>query len=327
MEEHYSRLIIEYLQKSITQEDTDTFYKWLNESEDNKKLFFEVKAIYDSCLIDGNFDAAESWKKLLRKRNLSHPEKLPLTRRIIKYAAAAALIAILLTSVVFTYIYNSRPQIIASTYIGGDGLEADKVILPDGTEISLGSRTTFRYDPDYGKSKRIVYLEGEAYFDVATQKKPFIVKINGQEIEALGTKFNIMAYPTDSLFTTTLEEGSVRLTTEKVDKKAILKPNQQFVYNRKTGYFDIKNVDAQKYISWTSGYYYFHDQTLESILYRLSHIYGIKFTIHSDKLKNSVFRGTFYRGQSIKDIMQIINISIPIKYKIDDHQVSISEKT
>lgn len=326
MEEHHSKYIIEYLQKTITQEDTDIFYKWLDESEDNKKLFFEVKAIYEACLIDGNFDIVESWKKLLEKRNLSHTEKHLFTRKIIiKYAAAAAIIAIFLTSVVFSYRYNSWSQITASTYIGGDGLEADRVILPDGTKISLGSRTIFRYNPDYGKSKRIIYLEGEAYFDVVSLKEPFIVKINGQEIKALGTKFNIMAYPTDSLFTTTLEEGSVRLKTEKIDKEAILKPNQQFVYNRKTGYYDIKNVDAQKYTSWTNGYYYFHDQTLESILYRLSHIYGIEFTIRSDKLKRSVFRGTFYRGQSIKDIMEIINISIPIKYKIDGHRVSLSD--
>ena len=67
--------------------------------------------------------------------------------------------------------------------------------MPDGTEISMGSQTNFRYDPQYGKEKRVVYLEGEAFFNVAKQKdKPFIVVVNGQEIEALGTKFNVDAY-------------------------------------------------------------------------------------------------------------------------------------
>jgi len=92
-------------------------------------------------------------------------------------------------------------------YVGGDGLEADVVVLPDGTRVSLGTRTSFSYDSRYGKSERIVQLEGEAYFEVAKDKdKPFIVKTKEQSIEALGTKFNVSAYPTDSLLTTTLLE-------------------------------------------------------------------------------------------------------------------------
>lgn len=80
----------------------------------------------------------------------------------------------------------------------------------------MGSQTTFRYDPQYGKEKRVVYLEGEAFFNVAKQKdKPFIVVVNGQEIEALGTKFNVDAYPSDSVVTTTLLEGSIRLVMRK----------------------------------------------------------------------------------------------------------------
>ena len=106
--------------------------------------------------------------------------------------------------------------------------------MPDGTRVSLGTRTSFSYDSRYGKSERIVQLEGEAYFEVAKDKdKPFIVKTKEQSIEALGTKFNVSAYPTDSLLTTTLLEGSVLLTTQNLLHPTVLKPNEQFVYNKK----------------------------------------------------------------------------------------------
>lgn len=75
----------------------------------------------------------------------------------------------------------------------------------------------------------------------------------------------------------------------------------------------------------TTGYYYFPEQSLEAILYRLSHVYGVQFTVKSEALKRRTFTGTFYRGQSIKDIMEIIHLSIPVRYKIDDHHVTISE--
>lgn len=106
--------------------------------------------------------------------------------------------------------------------------------MPDGTRVSLGTRTSFSYDSRYGQSERVVQLEGEAYFEVAKDKdKPFIVNTKEQSIKALGTKFNVSAYPTDSLLTTTLLEGSVLLTTQSLLHPTVLRPNEQFVYNKK----------------------------------------------------------------------------------------------
>ena len=110
-----------------------------------------------------------------------------------------------------------------------------------------------------------------------------------------------------------------------IAKQTILEPNQQFVYNRNSRLTYRQNVDARQFTSWTTGYYYFHEQSLIAILDRLSHVYGAEFVVTSEVLKKRRFTGTFYRGQSIKDLMEIINLSIPIKYKIDDHRVEITE--
>ncbi|MCM0718744.1 DUF4974 domain-containing protein [Parabacteroides sp. W1-Q-101] len=325
MENEYTELIIGYLQNSLTREETDRFYTWVNENTSNKKLFFEVKAIYDAGLpLSSSQKIAESWERLLAKRKKSQSRHFNLWYRIASYAAVA-LLAVAISSAYFFFI--EEEEYVYTKYIGGDGLEADVVELPDGTHVSLGSKTTFHYDKNFGKDKRIVYLEGEAYFDVAKQKdKPFIVKTKEQDIEALGTKFNVMAYPLDSLVVTTLSEGSVRLTSLNMAHPTILKPDQQLIYNRNTKKSYLQDVDAQQYSSWTSGYYYFPQQSLQAILDRLSHVYGIQFTVNSEALNKRTFTGTFYRGQSIKDIMDIINLSIPIRYKIDDHHVTISEK-
>lgn len=325
MENEHTELIIGYLQNNLTREETDCFYNWVNESASNKVLFFEIKAMYDAGLpLSTPLETSESWGRLLNKKKNLQSRRFNLWYQISTYAAVA-LLAVAISSMYFLF-FHEEDNNLYSRYIGGDGLEADVVELPDGTHISLGSKTTFHYDKDYGKNKRIVYLEGEAYFDVAKQKdKPFIVKTKEQDIEALGTKFNVMAYPLDSLVITTLSEGSVRLTSLNMTHPTILKPDQQLIYNRNTKKSYLQDVDAQWYSSWKTGYYYFPQQSLQAILDRLSHVYGIKFTVNSEALNKRTFTGTFYRGQNIKDIMEIINLSIPIRYKIDDHHVTISE--
>lgn len=325
MENEHSELIIGYLQGRLKGQDLDDFYAWVNASSDNKKLFFETKALYDACA--PSRDASEihdSWLRLLRKRTSRQHKKRSLVYRISTYAAVA-LVATAITSTLFLSLRPEREAKI-TRYVGGDGLGADVVELPDGTRVSLGSRTTFSYDDRYGESDRIVYLEGEAYFEVAKQQdQPFVVKTKEQDIEALGTQFNVMAYPADSLMTTTLLHGSVLLTTKNLSQRTILKPDEQFVYNRNTHSATLRKVDASQFVAWTTGYYYFPEQSLKAILYRLSHVYGVTFAVKSESLNQRYFSGTFYRGQSLKDIMEIIHLSIPIRYKIDDHYVTIEE--
>ncbi len=323
-ENEYSALIIGYLQNRLRGRDLDDFYAWVNGSADNKRLFFEVKAVYDACKpLRTTVEMKSGWSRLLEKRNKSHRQKNhSLIYRISTYAAIA-IIAIAVTSICFYA--NSDRGTTVTRYVGGDGLEADVIVLPDGTRVSLGARTFFSYDSRYGERKRVVHLEGEAYFEVAKEEdKPFIVETKEQSIEALGTKFNVSAYPEDSLLVTTLLEGSVLLTNHYLSGSTILKPGEQQVYNKNTQSVHLQQVDANQFVSWTTGYYYFPKQSLESILYRLSHVYGVQFTVESETLNHRMFTGTFYRGQSIKEIMEIIRLSIPIHYEIEDHRVTIT---
>jgi len=233
MEDGRSELVIKYLQGQLDTQGINDFYTWVNENVENKKVFFEIKAVYDACYTNRmQNDMEGSWDRLLKKRKVFYPRKKSRWLQLGNYAAVS-FITVCLTSLFLTF--NKDEDKIATRYIGGDGLDADVVELPDGTQVCLGSKTVFHYENDYGRKERTVYLEGEAYFEVAKDKdKPFIVKTKEQNIEALGTKFNVTAYASDSLLTTTLLEGAVRLKTENILYQTILKPNQQFIYNRNT---------------------------------------------------------------------------------------------
>lgn len=326
MENEHSELIIGYLQGRLQGRSLDDFYAWVNENAENKRLFFETKALYEACQpFHKASEIQDSWLRLLDKRKSRQRKRFSLLMRISTYAAVA-MFATAITSIAFLIARPEREDAKITRYFGGDGLGADMVELPDGTHVSLGSRTMFSFDDRYGESDRIVYLEGEAYFEVAKQQdKPFIVKTKEQDIKALGTKFNVMAYPADSLLTTTLLEGSVSLKTKALSDHVVLKPDEQFIYNKNTRSTSLHHVEASQFVAWTTGYYYFPEQSLDAILYRLSHVYGVTFTVKSEALNHRHFSGTFYRGQSLKDIMEIIRLAIPIRYKIDDHHVTIDE--
>ena len=326
IENKYSRLIIGHLEGDLSVEEENDFYNRVNLNDENKKIYFQTKALYESRKKrTNNIDLDESWQRLLEKRQVRKGEKtFNFFSHFTSYAAVAMLSIIITSS--FFFLSSKEEDEQTHSFISGNGLKADQMELPDGSKVSIGANTIVTYDNNYGKKDRIVYIKGEAYFEVAKQKnKPFIVKTNDQSIKALGTKFNVSAYSTDSLQTTTLMEGSVRLDTKAISEATILKPNEQFIYNKNSKQTHLKKVDASQYIAWASGYYYFHKQTLETILYRLGHVYGKEFIINSEKLKDQKFTGTFYRGQSIKDILEIIQLSLPIEYKIKDRQVIISE--
>ena len=274
----------------------------------------------ESIDVMGAYQQAQTQIKTNRRRSMYN--------QLMRYAAFLT-IPLLLSSLILGYLYwgatdteEKYAEVMAAT---GSVIRYE---LPDHSVVWLNSGSTLRYPTVFKKDNRNVELKGEAYFEVAKDKdKPFIVKTKEQNIEALGTKFNVTAYAyaSDSLLTTTLLEGAVRLKTENILHQTILKPNQQFIYNRNTHAGDVRNVDAKQFTSWTTGYYYFPEQSLEAILYRLSHVYGVQFTVTSETLNKRTFTGTFYRGQSIKDIMEIVNLSIPIKYRIDDRHITVSE--
>ena len=322
-----SELIMGFLKGSLQTDEKDRFYDWVNASAENKEIYFEAKAIYDASLhTHKTADVDLSWQRFIKKKQAySSPTQTYSIWRNIRAYAAVAILAIAATSVFFM-IQETEVAHPVAEYIGGDGLEADKIVLADGTQISLGARTTFSYAEDYGNKNRTVYLEGEAYFDVAKEKnKPFIVKTASQTIEVLGTKFNVTAYASDSVATTTLLEGSVRLMSDDIEKGTVLTPNQQYIYNKNSNTATIAEVDASLYTRWISGYYHFPDERLDIILERLGHIYGFEFEIRSSTLKQKKFTGTFYRGQSIADILEIVNLSIPIKYQINKQHVIINQ--
>ncbi len=185
-----------------------------------------------------------------------------------------------------------------------------KVKLSDGTMIWLNSDSKLKYPAVFPENTtRIIELVyGEAYLEVSPSSahsgKSFSVFSEGQEINVLGTQFNIKAYANDEQVVTTLVEGKVLVKKGGVAK--ILNPNEQSITSESNKGIEVLEIDAQQEISWVNGMFTFNEESLAEIMKILSRWYNINVVFESPELKNYTFTGVLERTDSFLDIIRLI---------------------
>lgn len=180
-----------------------------------------------------------------------------------------------------------------------------QVMLPDGTQVWLNAASTLKYPPHFSGAERVVELIGEAYFSVAKDtKRSFKVVSARQEIQVLGTEFNVSAYPDDPESKTTLVEGKVRLS---LDNNSIeLVPGEQGIVNSEN--LTKTNVDTEPYTAWKAGYFYFKKTPLEEILRQAARWYDVE-VVYQDAVPRETFSGDIKRDVSLRGLLDILRHS------------------
>lgn len=208
-----------------------------------------------------------------------------------------------------------------SVPIGGEY----KLILSDGSAVWLNSDTRIRFPLSFTGNKRTVFLEGEAYFEVAHHpSQPFIVSVKDMEVEVLGTKFNVKAYSDDSTVYTTLAEGRVKTIVPQSNTNLLLTPNQQCIFNKSNGKMQKREVDAYTFTGWTQGKFIFENETLDEIMKQLSRWYGIEVLYQNPQIKNYRFTGYVDRFDQISTLLDMIEKTYNITFHIQGKTIVIS---
>jgi transmembrane sensor len=245
-----------------------------------------------------------------------------LRKSYILFRSIAAVIFIALFITAAIYLSNTSGKTTWSEIIAPRG-QKSKVILEDGTVAWLNSGTTIKYSSSYNKKSREVELTGEAYFDVADNiRLPFVVSASGLTVSALGTHFDVMAYPEDETLTVTLVEGKVQINTPD-NKKVDLLPNQKAIYNKSDNNLIVEKVDPVFSISWKDNVLKFDNESLPDILTHLERWYDVKFYYPQGVLNSQRFTLTI-KTESLREVLELIRISTPIKFKIDVDSVYIT---
>lgn len=203
-----------------------------------------------------------------------------------------------------------------------------QVILSDSTIVWLNANTKLKYPVNFveGEPRNVELVYGEAYFEVSPSTKHqgsiFKVVTKLQEVEVIGTEFNIKAYNDENQIYTTLFEGYVNILVD--EKKHQLQPGEQSILNIDTKDVTKQNVNVDYDISWVRGYFNFKDKPLEDIMKVLSRWYDVDISFESHDLEKIKFSGLLNRKQNMEDILNgIKNTKFINAYEIKNKIITI----
>ncbi|TDQ78102.1 FecR family protein [Sphingobacterium yanglingense] len=195
-----------------------------------------------------------------------------------------------------------------------------RIILPDGTKVWMNAASSLKFSTGLSKLKeRRIELRGEAFFVVAKDhNRPFIVESRGQEVEVLGTIFNVSAYQEEPSIKTTLIEGSVKVTHQGIVKK--LQPNQQAIV---TEHIDIKPVTGNVELAWKNGDFDLENDDFHSLMRKISRWYNVDIEYDPSAPNELKLGGKISRNKSITSILNIMEATGEVSFEIKGRRILV----
>lgn len=316
--QYIEELLPRFCEGLTTEEESLLVEKWIAEDEANLKLVNQIHALHlavDTRMIKRHSDIDEVLAKVKRRVHGQAVSRWEWAQRI----AAILSIPLLLGCLWLYYEKDDAKQAVQMIEIKTNPGMTTSIVLPDSTMVCLNSESVLRYPSHFGDALRKVELEGEAFFDVTSNKeKRFIVKMGEQsQIEVYGTSFNVEAYAKDNKISTTLIEGTIGFIYKDKDgkaKKIGLKPHQKLVYELSSFRTQFYSTSGETETSWKDGKIIFNNTSMDEVLRMLSKRFNVEFVISNKNLKDYAFTGTFTQ-QRLERILEYFEISSQIKWR------------
>lgn len=347
---------IKFLSGKITITEQEELQNLLK-NEQNKTLFEELK---QSWIAAGNFSDSNipskqdiKWDELKQSLQPEIETGSNLKKSIFRIIRTAAVWVALVSLGSFTTWLmlkekpaSTNPYCTIQTPLGSKM----RMELQDGTVVWLNAGSSLKYPVNFSDKQRDVYLSGEAFFNVASNKDwPFVVHTNELNVKAVGTSFNVKAYPNEKSVTTTLVEGIVKL--ENVEKKFsyTLKPKQELVFlkdksNPEPASGNVNNseipdkqestisqvenavikdeVNTEATVSWKDKRWIIQGETVDKLAVMLERRYNIKINILSEELGSFKFSGTI-ENETIEQVMDYLRYTVPVKYTLNKGYIDL----
>lgn len=335
MDEHYYKLIEDYSKKTIRSEDLTDLLIWVDSNQQNQQLFRETLQAFETA--DQFLNKPANQQKSLTAIQQHVAKNTPVQTAVVRklsyrryISIAAAAIVILMLPVIYFNINRTKPVVsVAYHQIYNPKGQKRLVTMPDGSNIYLNGDSKIRYAQNFNKGKRIVYLEGEAFFDVQHRdKQPFVVYTGKVSTTVLGTSFNINAYHSAKTISITVQTGKVGVIVKnkgKADPVKFLLPNEQLNIIKESGVAIREVVNAVDFDSWREYKLFFYDKPLSEIADIIAREYDVEVEIKSENLKAMKLTAKFNKS-AVNQVMEVIARLSGAKYKIYENKVIIYEQ-
>jgi transmembrane sensor len=321
-------LIIRLLSGDADEDEKEIISDWLSQSEKNIKLYKDLEEIWLSSEIQNNADdynleeAIRNFREQISNQKLKKNYTLNLVR-ILKIAS----IVLLMLALPFSYYIGTHNSISndSMTTISCAFGDKSSIVLPDSTKVWLNSGSKLSFSSKFKKEDRKVILEGEAFFSVSKDKKhPFRVKTTELDIEVLGTKFDLKAYPEERSVSTTLVEGSIKISSKY--QQTLIKPNQKIVFDKASKEMSLQEItDISIDTDWRDGRLSFRNESLGELKPILERWFDVDILFADEQVKNRRFTGVLQR-ESILEAISYFDHSRYVSCKIQGNKIIIKSE-
>jgi transmembrane sensor len=312
-----------YLSGDLSDKDRLIVDEWRKESSGNEALYQENLKAWEAIPLLHEMEQFNSFEAL-KKVNTRISQPISSNwRTIFQRAAAILLLPLLAYSGYLTFKNLSvkkvpEERIMMQTITARQGM-VTQFMLSDSTKVWLNSNSELQFPVQFSGDKREVKLRGEALFKVAkNEKQPFRVNTKKIDVEVLGTYFNVLCYDDDAQAEVTLVEGAVRLSSENGQVKKdydTMHPGQRAIFYERCREVHTKEVDVDKYISWSNGILIFRDDPMEDVVKRLSRWFNVEIIFNDPEVESYIYTATF-RNETLEQVLKLLKLSAPIDYRI-----------
>lgn len=341
MKNYFRQILSSFTKNQYPESVRRNVYEWLTDSEHAVEKNNALQEIWEETRTMGTVPHVEQelerWK---RNNGLQVPSPHTLAYDIIPASAirgklrilrfwqsAAAILLLAVGSLTYLVMQAEKPDIdLVQAFI--PTAEMRQLHLPDGSQVQLNSRSTLLYPKEFTGKERAVYLIGEANFKVKPDKEhPFIVKSNDFQVTALGTEFNVNAYPENLEVSTALLSGSVLVEWENLTQSTVLQPDEQFTYNREKGLSCVEHPEMADVTAWQRGELVFYEMTVKDIIQVLERKYNYAFVYSLSSLSNDRLSFRFKDKAPLAEVMDIIvDVAGNLKFRIEGDVCYITRK-
>jgi transmembrane sensor len=314
-------LLVRFFAEEISPEERKLVLDWKEALPENEEQFKELQDVWlaidkTSAQMAINLDVEwEHLKKQLTKTSITKTRKF--TPAFFVRIAAAILLAIGL------FYYGL--EILSQKTVRTNNTETCEVLLPDGSRVTLNAGSKLTYQRRFSRERRIVSLQGEAFFEVAKNPKlPFIIQLGEAEIKVLGTSFNVKAYKNQDKIEVVVAEGLVSLYEKnREEKKVLAGKGEQAVYNKEQKIVKKQLNEDFNYISWKTRYIVFDKESLKNIVETLCNVYHKEFVLQNSALNNCTVT-TKFENKDLNTVLNVLRSTLDIQIEETDKQVVIS---
>ena len=322
---HVIELISEVLQENTDDQRLKEFDVWYNQSPSNQLFFEKMKNHWNESQNLSVFDQFDNEQGLKKLNNQIDRYEIKRSKRSIWFSVistAAACIILFFGIRYFDSVHLESQMITFKTAYG----EKASVKLPDGSSVKLNSGSQLSYNMAFGKKDRLVRLTGEAFFDIAKDKTPFVVSaLRDVKVEVLGTRFNISAYADETKIKTVLEEGDIWLTTPSFnDDVHKLTPGQMASYNSIDHTVKVSPVRTKLHTSWVGNKFYFQDESLRYLTKRIEKIYNVEIECNDAQLLDSFHYTAVFENETIDEILEALAATGKIDFIRNGRNIKIT---